>query len=82
MAPQYIPFWLPSRDNEPGEYQDAFAADPGAGRFAVADGASESGFADLWARLLVDDFVAHPSTARGGLTCGRSGWPAVMIRWR
>jgi hypothetical protein len=49
---------LPKGDHTPEEYEDAWAADPAAGRFAVADGASESTFAGLWARLLVEGFVA------------------------
>src|SRR5947199_52879 len=39
------------------EYEDAHAGDAGAGRFAVADGASETSFAALWARLLAEGFV-------------------------
>jgi hypothetical protein len=50
-------FRLPKRGNKMEEYEDAFAANPEAGRFAVADGASESSFAGLWARLLVEGFV-------------------------
>jgi hypothetical protein len=37
--------------------EDAFAAALERGRFAVADGAAESAYAGLWARLLVDEFV-------------------------
>src|SRR5438309_355857 len=50
-------FHLPRRGHAPAEYEDAFAADPCSGRFAVADGASESSFAGRWARLLVEGFV-------------------------
>jgi hypothetical protein len=50
-------FWLPKRGNTPEEYEDAFAADPALGRYAVADGATESSFAREWAGLLVDEFV-------------------------
>jgi len=49
--------WLAKRGNSPEEYEDAFAANDAAGRYAVADGASESSFAGLWARLLVDQFA-------------------------
>ncbi len=38
--------------------EDAFAVNPDTGRFAVADGATESSFADLWARLLVEQFAS------------------------
>ncbi len=46
------------RGNAPDEYEDAFAGDAARGRFAVADGASESSFAAAWAKLLAEGFVA------------------------
>jgi hypothetical protein len=71
-------FWLPRRGNSPDEYEDAFAADDASGRYAVADGASEGCFTGLWARLLVEDFVAQAD-------CDASPWPAalpaVQARW-
>jgi Protein phosphatase 2C len=39
------------------ENEDSFAFDPGAGRFAVADGASTSARSEVWSRLLVECFV-------------------------
>jgi len=51
-------FSLPREGNTPEEYEDALAGNPRTGRFAVADGASESSFAGLWAKLLVEGFVA------------------------
>ena len=36
---------LPKQGNTDAEYEDAWAADAAAGRFAVADGASETSFA-------------------------------------
>lgn len=61
---------------QPDEYEDAFAGNPKTGRFAVADGASESSFASLWAKLLVEGFVA----AREGRTT--IGWlPPLQQRW-
>src|SRR5262249_10571454 len=47
----------PKRGNAAEEYEDALAADPATGRFAIADGASESSFAAAWARLLAEGFV-------------------------
>ena len=52
---------VPKRGHTETEYEDAWAANPRAGRFAVADGASESSFAELWARLLAGSFVAARS---------------------
>ncbi|HTU90481.1 MAG TPA: protein phosphatase 2C domain-containing protein [Gemmataceae bacterium] len=51
-------FHTHKRGNAPDEYEDAFACDPAAARFAVADGASESSFAAAWAKLLAEGFVA------------------------
>jgi hypothetical protein len=68
---------LPKRGHAAEEYEDAFAADPGAGRFAVADGASESAFAALWARLLTEGFVGGVRTP-----WGKAEWLApVRQRW-
>jgi len=67
-------FSLPKRGSTPEEYEDAFAGDPHAGRFAIADGASESSFAGPWAKVVVDAFVQ----TRGSW----SAWlPAARARW-
>src|SRR5829696_7044340 len=50
-------FLVPKSGHAAEECEDAIAGDPSAGRFAVADGASESYAAGHWARLLVDAFV-------------------------
>ncbi len=50
-------FALPKRGNSAEEYEDAFGGDPKTGRFAVADGASESSFAGTWARILTNGFL-------------------------
>jgi protein phosphatase 2C-like protein len=61
--------------NQPDEYEDALAGDPRTGRFAIADGATESSFACLWAKLLVQGFIA----ARGRTTLN---WLApLQQRW-
>jgi hypothetical protein len=54
---------LPKRGHSAEEYEDAHAADPRRGRFAIADGASESSYSGLWARLLVDGFASAPAAA-------------------
>jgi hypothetical protein len=51
-------FLLPKQGNSPAELEDAASSNEGAGRFAVADGASESICAGEWARLLAEAFVA------------------------
>jgi hypothetical protein len=51
-------FHTHKRGNTPDEYEDAFAGDSAKGRFAIADGASESSFAERWANLLVQGFCS------------------------
>ena len=51
-------FLVPKAGHVADECEDAAFGDPGLGRFAVADGASESYAAGDWARLLVEAFVA------------------------
>ena len=52
-------FWLARSGHSSAEYEDAHAADEAAGRFAVADGATEGCFTGLWAKLLVEGFVSN-----------------------
>jgi hypothetical protein len=49
---------LPKLGNSTAEFEDAFACDDVTGRFALADGASESMFAGEWAQALCDEFIA------------------------
>ena len=72
-------FWLPRSGNAPEEYEDASAADAAAGRFALADGASDTSFADFWARLLVEQFVAQAPLDLADWT---DALPALQQRWR
>jgi hypothetical protein len=62
MALPHPPAWTvrhaPKRGHSAAEYEDAWAASPEVGRFAVADGASEASYSGLWARLLAEAFVA------------------------
>ena len=44
----YRPFRLQKRGNRLDEYEDACAGDATLGRFAIADGATESSFAGQW----------------------------------
>ena len=53
-------FRLPKHGSAESEYEDAIARSPGRAhprRFAVADGASESSFARLWAELLAEAYA-------------------------
>ncbi len=69
----------PKRGHALEEYEDAWAANPAVGRFAVADGASESSHAALWARLLAEAFVAparRPWDWTDWLAAPRRRWAA------
>jgi hypothetical protein len=70
-------FRLPKAGSTPAEYEDGAARSSHHGRFAVADGASASAFARLWAHLLVRAYAAgrlsHPSL--------ESDLQAVQSRW-
>lgn len=60
MEPSVQVFWLPKLGNTEDEYEDASAFSASAGRFAISDGATESSFADRWARSLVQHFTEDP----------------------
>jgi hypothetical protein len=64
--------------NTEDEYEDAYAARAETRRFAVADGATDSSFANRWAKQLVDGFVARPWDE----TCRWSNWlPSLQKQW-
>ncbi len=56
---QYRALWLERQGNHPDQWEDAFSVDADRGRFAIADGATESAYAKSWAQCLVDDFVTR-----------------------
>jgi hypothetical protein len=59
-------FWLQKAGCSAAEYEDAFCPEgvtrssQQSFRFAVADGATDSSFSGIWARLLVKEFVEGP----------------------
>lgn len=67
-------FSAPKAGNRPEEMEDAFAANAGLGRFAVADGASESALAGGWARLLADFYVQTTGCWSRWLPASRERW--------
>jgi hypothetical protein len=67
-------FRVPKSGHSADEYEDAFAGNPACGRFAVADGASESSFAAVWARILVETFVAQKGPWSRWLGAARRQW--------
>jgi len=73
-------FWTPKAGNTPAEYEDAFwpreerLDASGPVRLAVADGATETSFSGLWARLLVSAY------GRGRLSIDESERELQQIR--
>jgi hypothetical protein len=75
------PFRLHKHGHRADEYEDALAADAERGRFAVADGATESAFAALWAGLLAESFIAarRPWDLSAWLAEARRRWSAEVM---
>ena len=75
---QWVAFCEPKHGSGPDEYEDACAGNLELGRFAIADGATESSYAGLWAQMLVNAFVStsslEPSTWATWL-------PEIQKRW-
>jgi hypothetical protein len=80
FALRYRDFRLPRRGASLDECQDAAAANPGHGRFAIADGASESYSPGLWAKLLVETFVVSESRTElsSWLAALRQKWDSLV----
>jgi hypothetical protein len=62
MPLEFTAYWAAKNGNRRSEYEDAFrprelTSQASPWRFAVADGATETSFAKLWARLLARGFV-------------------------
>jgi hypothetical protein len=74
-----VKHFLVVKDGSPDEHNDdALAADVDRGRFAISDGAAESGFSRVWSKLLVDQFVNHAT----GSPDDWSKWlPEAQSRW-
>lgn len=76
--------WLPKAGNTVEEYEDAWATSPDAapspGYFAcaVTDGATETSFAALWARLLAEAYCAGGTTPEALF----AALPVAQATWR
>ena len=77
LALGYRVFRLPRQGYVLDECQDASAADPERGRFAVADGAAESPHSALSAQLLVEEFVRQSER----VTPWADWLPSLQQRW-
>lgn len=80
MSSSPLRWWrlaVPKRGHRPDEYEDSAVGDGTRGRFAIADGATESAFAGNWSMLLAEAFVRESV-----LNCGWDAWlPEVRRRW-
>jgi hypothetical protein len=73
-----VQYFTVQKDGSPPEHNDDNAASDGArGRFAISDGAAESGFSRMWSKLLVDQFVQSQAAADAW-----SAWlPQAQQQW-
>jgi hypothetical protein len=67
MEPLVHAYWTAKEGSAAEEYEDAFAYSPNSRHFAIADGATESSFADRWARSLVQKYSKEPPRPTGGI---------------
>lgn len=74
-------FHRPKLGNSEEEYEDAFSYNLNKGRIAIADGASDSIFSNVWAKSLVNAFVngsvtysADPEFLRSIIFMARRTW--------
>lgn len=79
MLKECLQFRLPRDGYRADEYEDASAAASDAGRFAMSDGATNSSFSGLWARILVEDFIENPDY---DLVHTDAFLTAAQVRWR
>jgi hypothetical protein len=82
MEPQIQAYWVPKLGNSNEEYEDAFAYSTADGVFAIADGATESSYADRWARDLVDSYVTKPPEVNGAKSAFPEWLAPMQQRWR
>lgn len=68
MEPPVQVYWVPKLGNSEEEYEDAAAFSIVDRRFAIADGATESSYSDIWARSLVRQYTTSPPLMPPGST--------------
>jgi hypothetical protein len=76
LPPRCCQLRVPKIGYRPEECEDACAADPRLGRFAIADGATEGGQSGPWAHMLVEEFLRRDDPFDW------IGWlPGLQERW-
>jgi hypothetical protein len=82
MEPLVQAYWVPKLGNSVEEYEDAFAYSGPNRHLAVADGATESSYADRWAKDLVSQFVTDPPRVDRPQTPFPDWLTPMQQRWR
>lgn len=82
MEPIVQAFWVPKLGNSVEEYEDALAFNTGTRHLAIADGATESSFADRWAKDLVSQYVTAPPPVEAPKTPFPNWLAPLQQRWR
>ena len=76
-------YGVAKKGNTPDEYEDAYSYSLADRRFALADGATESSFADRWAQSLVRQFSQSPPNFSGADRREFSEWlEPLQHQWR
>jgi hypothetical protein len=60
MEPDVHIFAMPKGGNSAEEYEDATGSSSEGRRFAIADGATQSSFADRWSQILALEYIMNP----------------------
>lgn len=82
MEPHVQVYWVPKLGNSEEEYEDAFAFSVPNRHLSVADGATESSYADRWARELVNQYVTLPPPVTESKTPFPTWLTPLQQRWR
>lgn len=88
MLVHYRTFWAPKAGRTAEEYEDAFWPREGSStlgsnnlRFAIADGATESSFARLWARMLTLSYCAQQIAVPSTVDAWRTLVDSKCVAW-
>ena len=82
MDPQIQAYWVPKLGNSPEEYEDAYAFSQQHRHLAIADGATESSYADRWAKDLVNTYINSPLNGSAAATTFPPWLAPLQERWR
>jgi serine/threonine protein phosphatase PrpC len=75
-------FHIQKDGNSEDEYEDAYARSEDNLNFALADGAADSIFSGIWAKMLVEDFVYDPFTVSTSKDNFLDWFEPLQRRWQ